>query len=95
MAKLTAAKRNALPASSFIGKKDRSYPIPDKSHARNALARASGKPIESKVRAAVHKKFPSIGVTHEAQNHGEGSMHHAPVHVNVHMNFGGKKKFSL
>jgi hypothetical protein len=40
MAKLTAKTRNALPASTFAGP-DRSYPIPDASHARNAKARAS------------------------------------------------------
>ncbi len=40
MAKLTSSKRNSLPASTFAGP-DRSYPVPDKSHAQNALARAS------------------------------------------------------
>jgi hypothetical protein len=40
MAKLTSGRRNALPASSFAGP-DRSYPIPDASHAANAKARAS------------------------------------------------------
>lgn len=40
MAKLTTKKRNELPASTFAGP-GRSFPIPDKSHARNALARAS------------------------------------------------------
>ena len=40
MARLTAAERNALPDSAFAGP-DRSYPINDPSHARNALARAS------------------------------------------------------
>jgi hypothetical protein len=42
----------------------RRYPIQDISHARNALARVSqhGTPSEKKrVRAAVHKKYPSIG----------------------------------
>jgi len=40
------------------------YPIHDEAHARNALARVSqnGTPEEkSKVRAAVHKKYPNIG----------------------------------
>ena len=60
MAKLTAKTRNAIPSKDFAGP-DRSYPIEDKSHARNALARASGKPVESRVRAAVHRKFPGIG----------------------------------
>jgi hypothetical protein len=40
MAKLTAKKRNALKANQFAGP-DRSFPVNDKSHARNAKARAS------------------------------------------------------
>jgi hypothetical protein len=40
MAKLTTSARKALPSSSFAGP-GRSYPVEDKSHARNALARAS------------------------------------------------------
>jgi hypothetical protein len=62
MAKLTAKKRNALPAKTFAGP-DRSYPIPDASHARNALARASqhaGPALKAKIRAKVHNKFPGI-----------------------------------
>lgn len=62
MAKLTAKRRNALPAKSFAGP-DRSYPIPDASHARNALARASqhaGPDLKAKIRAKVHRKFPGI-----------------------------------
>ena len=62
MAKLTAKKRNALPAKTFAGP-DRSYPIPDASHARNALARASqhaGSDLKAKIRAKVHAKFPDI-----------------------------------
>jgi hypothetical protein len=70
MAKLTAGDRKKLPSSSFAlpgkgsgkaGKGSGSYPIPDKSHARNALARASGKSVESAVRAKVKAKFPDIG----------------------------------
>lgn len=57
---LTAASRNHMAPSTFAGP-DRSYPINNPSHARNALARASGKPVEAQVRAAVHKKYPSIG----------------------------------
>lgn len=38
--KLTTDARKNLPASEFAGK-DRSYPIPDASHASNAKARAS------------------------------------------------------
>lgn len=40
MAKLSSADRKRLPASSFAGP-NRSYPVPDKSHAANAKARAS------------------------------------------------------
>ena len=38
--KLTTKKRNSLPDSAFAGP-GRSFPVNDKSHARNALARAS------------------------------------------------------
>jgi hypothetical protein len=63
MAKLTSAERNKLPASDFAGP-DRSFPIEDESHARNALSRAAqnASPEEqSKIRAKVHRKFPGIG----------------------------------
>lgn len=40
MAKLTSKGRNSLPSSEFAGP-GRSYPIPDKSHAANAKARAT------------------------------------------------------
>lgn len=40
MAKLTAKRRNKLPAAEFAGP-DRSYPIPDRAHAANAKARAT------------------------------------------------------
>ena len=62
--KLTTKKRNALPKKEFAEPGKRAYPIQDKSHARNALARVSqhGTPAEkAKVRAAVHKKYPDIG----------------------------------
>lgn len=61
--KLTAARRNALDQASFA-LPGRRYPIEDKNHARNALARVSqhGSPDEkSRVRAAVHRKYPAIG----------------------------------
>ena len=64
MARLTAKRRNALPTKSFAGP-DRSYPINDPSHARNALARVSqfGSPqLKAQVRAKVHKKFPGIAI---------------------------------
>lgn len=64
MAKLTSKQRNSLPSSSFAGP-DRSYPIEDKAHARNALSRVSqyGSPAEkARVRAKVHAKYPDIGL---------------------------------
>ena len=63
MAKLTTETRNKLPAKSFAGP-DRSFPINDPSHARNALSRVSqfGSPaLKAQVRAKVHAKYPSIG----------------------------------
>lgn len=62
MAKLTYQDRKDLPSSVFAGK-DRSYPIPDANHARNALARASAfasPPQKKAIDAKVHKKFPGI-----------------------------------
>ncbi|MCF1193242.1 hypothetical protein LRR18_16755 [Mangrovimonas sp. AS39] len=41
MAKLTAAKRNKLPKSDFGLPGREAYPMPDKSHAANAKARAT------------------------------------------------------
>ena len=69
---LTAGYRQELPRSDFAlpgrgeGKKGAgvgSYPIPDASHARNALARVAqyGSPSEvAAVRRRVHEKFPGI-----------------------------------
>lgn len=66
MAKLNASKRDALPKQDFAipskAPKSGSFPIPDKSHARNALARSSGKPVAKEVKAKVEKKFPDIKV---------------------------------
>jgi hypothetical protein len=64
MAKLTYEARKKLKSSTFAIPSERKYPIPDKAHARNALARVSqfGSSAEkAKVRAAVHRKFPGIG----------------------------------
>lgn len=62
MAKLTAKGRDALPKKAFAGP-DRSYPVQDANHARNALARASqnaSPTVRKEVERAVAKKFPSI-----------------------------------
>ena len=63
MAKLTTKTRNRMEDSSFALPRQRAYPIPDLSHARNALARVAqfGTDGEkSKVIRAVEKKFPSL-----------------------------------
>ena len=73
MAKLNMAARKRLPSSSFAlpgkgagksGKGSGSYPIPDASHARNALARVAQHGSSAKkaaVRAKVKAKYPNIG----------------------------------
>ncbi len=52
MAKLTSKARKALPASTFAGP-DRSFPIPDKGHAKAALGRINNAPASArpKIRA--------------------------------------------
>lgn len=69
MAKLTTKARKALPGSAFAGP-DRSYPIENASHARNALARVSqhGSPeLKAKVKAKVRARFPGIKVGGEGE----------------------------
>ena len=72
--KLSYKERQKLPSGSFAlpgkgsgpeGKQGGSYPIPDESHARNALARVSQHGSEAekaKVRKAVASKFPNIKI---------------------------------
>ncbi len=64
MATLKASQRKRLQSSSFaIPSKapgSGSYPIQDISHARNALARSSGKPEAATVRRKVYAKYPSL-----------------------------------
>lgn len=62
MAKLTTKKRNSLPAGKFAEPESRKFPLPDASHARNALARAAAKPPaeQARVKRAVKKAYPGI-----------------------------------
>jgi hypothetical protein len=63
MAKLTAKARKQIPTGEFA-LAGRRYPIEDKSHARNALARVAQHGSSSEkatVRAKVHAKYPDIG----------------------------------
>tara|TARA_Y100001938_G_scaffold145492_1_gene222250 strand:- start:308 stop:1174 length:867 start_codon:yes stop_codon:yes gene_type:complete len=80
---LSAKERRELPDSDFAlpgkgkgpeGKQAGSYPIPDKNHARMALAMVAKYGTSSekaKVRAAVERKFPGIKVSEELDFFGE------------------------
>lgn len=77
---LTAKERQAMPKSDFAlpgkgegpkGAGSGSYPIPNASHARNALARVAqhgSSEEKAEVRAKVHEKFPGIGRTHKSSD---------------------------
>jgi hypothetical protein len=77
VAKLTAAARKKISGKNFAGP-DRSYPIEDASHARNALARVSqhgSAALKARVRAKVHAKYPGMGKP------GHGGHDHKAVHA--------------
>lgn len=67
MAKLKSAERKALPGKDFGLPGSRKYPMPDKSHAANAKARASemehkgriSKGTEAKIDAKANRKLRS------------------------------------
>jgi hypothetical protein len=64
VAKLSADARKKIPTSKFgVPSKapgSGSYPMNDRSHAVNAMARASGKPVEAQVRAKAHRLYPGL-----------------------------------
>ena len=57
MAKLNSAKRNSLSKSSFGLPGERKYPMPDKSHAANAKARATQMVSKGKLSPASASKI--------------------------------------
>jgi hypothetical protein len=57
MAKLTAAKRKKIPKSEFGLPAERKYPMPDKSHAANAKARATQMVNKGKLSKAQEAKI--------------------------------------
>ncbi len=57
---LTSQGRDDIKDKNFALPAERKYPIHDLCHAKNALARASGKPEEAQVRAAVYRKYPDL-----------------------------------
>jgi hypothetical protein len=67
-ATLTTKKRKSLPKQSFVFPKDRRYPIHDRAHAANALARASGKPEYNAVRRAVCARYPDLPACKKGKN---------------------------
>jgi hypothetical protein len=63
MARLTTKGRRRLRSGSFALPKSRKYPIHDRAHARNALARVAqhGTAAQKRaVRAAVRRRYPGI-----------------------------------
>lgn len=57
MAKLTTSEKKAEPKGDFGLPEERKYPMPDKSHARNAKARAAQMEEKGKLSAADKKKI--------------------------------------
>jgi hypothetical protein len=57
MAELKAKARNKLPKSEFGMPGERKYPMPDKSHARNAKARASEMEHKGKISESTKAKI--------------------------------------
>lgn len=57
MAKLSTGRRSALPSSSFGLPGSRKYPMPDKSHAANAKARASQQAAKGNLSKAAEAKI--------------------------------------
>lgn len=57
MTKLTAAKRKKIPKSEFGEPGKRKYPMPDKTHAVNAKARATQMLKKGKLSKAEEKKI--------------------------------------
>ena len=62
MTKLTYARRKSLPKGDFVFPETRRYPIEDATHARDALARSSGKPEHAAVVTSVQRMYPEIEI---------------------------------
>lgn len=57
---LSSKKRKQLPSSAFVFPRDRRYPIHDRAHAVNALARSKGTADEAAVKRAVCRRYASL-----------------------------------
>lgn len=64
MGKLSTNARKHIAKSNFAvpskAPGSGSYPIENKAHAINALARSAGKPVAGQVKAAVYRKYPDL-----------------------------------
>ena len=69
-AKLKSKARAALPDSAFALPESREYPIHDENHARAALSMLHNASPEqqSKIKAAVHRRYPDIGEGDDVKN---------------------------
>lgn len=69
MARLTVAARRKLPSSTFAGP-GRSFPIPDKNHAKAALALIGHAPASARphIRAVAERKLHSQGESASPQS---------------------------
>ena len=70
MAVLKAARRNALPKSSFGMPGERKFPMPDASHAQNAKARASAQVNKGAMSPATEHKIDAKANKVMAGHHG-------------------------
>jgi hypothetical protein len=58
---LSTRRRDKMPDTAFAIPSRRAYPIHDKAHAANALARSAGNPEAAAVRRAVCRRYPDMG----------------------------------
>lgn len=75
MAKLKAATRNALPKGDFALPESRKFPVNDKNHARNALARASEMEHKGAISPATKAKIDHAADAVLRRMHGDGTGH--------------------
>lgn len=84
MAELSYKARKKLPTKDFA-LQGRRFPIQDKSHAKNALARVSqhgSSEEKSEVRKKVHSKYPGIKISRGSAGRGrrKGNKRHVTKH---------------
>ncbi len=75
--KLTAKARRAIPTSEFAGP-GRSYPVENKSHARNALARASQAVNSGRMSRSTEQRIAAKA--HAVLGKGHGSVRNSKTH---------------